>query len=136
MRLQGESTEMEKWRVLLVDDEPEFTAALAERLALRGMDARTAASGEEALKLLESGAPHVVVSDVMMPGLGGMELLKRIRKYYSGVQVILLTGMSCAFDTQEAERLGAFACLMKPLNIKELIEKIHEAVAAIAEQQH
>jgi len=73
---------MKKWRVLLVDDETEFTAALAERLALRGMDARTAASGEEALKLLESAPPHVVVSDVMMPGLGGIELLKRINENY------------------------------------------------------
>jgi DNA-binding NtrC family response regulator len=134
MRLQGEIFEMKKWRVLLVDDETEFTAALAERLALRGMDARTAASGEEALKLLESAPPHVVVSDVMMPGLGGIELLKRIHEHYSGVQVILLTGMSCAFDTQEAKRLGAFACLMKPLNIKELIETIHEAVAMVVEQ--
>lgn len=125
---------MKKWRVLLVDDETEFTAALAERLALRGMDARTAASGEEALKLLESAPPHVVVSDVMMPGLGGIELLKRIHEHYSGVQVILLTGMSCAFDTQEAKRLGAFACLMKPLNIKELIETIHEAVAMMVDQ--
>jgi DNA-binding NtrC family response regulator len=134
MRLQGEIFEMKKWRVLLVDDETEFTAALAERLTLRGMDARTAASGEEALKLLESAPPHVVVSDVMMPGLGGIELLKRIHEHYSGVQVILLTGMSCAFDTQEAKRLGAFACLMKPLNIKELIETIHEAVAMKVEQ--
>jgi len=125
---------MKKWRVLLVDDETEFTAALAERLALRGMDARTAASGEEALKLLESAPPHVVVSDVMMPRLGGIELLKRIHEHYSGVQVILLTGMSCAFDTQEAKRLGAFACLMKPLNIKELIETIHEAIAMMVDQ--
>jgi AmiR/NasT family two-component response regulator len=46
----------------------------------------------------------------------------------------LLTGMSCAFDTQEAKRLGAFACLMKPLNIKELIETIHEAVAMMVDQ--
>lgn len=127
---------MKKWRVLLVDDEPEFTAALAERLTLRGMDARTAVSGEEALKILESGAPDVVVSDVMMPGLGGIELIKRIHENYSGVQVILLTGMSCAFDTEKAKRLGAFACLMKPLNIRELIDTIHEAVAVIAKQQN
>jgi DNA-binding NtrC family response regulator len=125
---------MGKCRVLLVDDEPEFTAALAERLALRGMDAKTAASGEEALRILESDPPHVVVSDVMMPGLGGVELLKRIHEHYPGVRVILLTGMSCAFDTREAKRLGAFACLMKPLNINELIQKIHEAVAVVAEK--
>jgi len=125
---------MEKWKVLLVDDEREFTAALAERLALRGMDARTAASGEEALRLLETDPPHIVVSDVMMPGLGGIELLKRIQERHPGVRVILLTGMSYAFDVQEGKRLGAFACLMKPLNISELIKTIHEAVAEVGEQ--
>ena len=101
---------------------------------MRGIDAATAASGEEALKILESAPPHVVVSDVMMPGLGGIELLKRIRERYPGVRVILLTGMSCAFDTEEAKRLGAFACLMKPLNIKELIETIQQAVGEVAEK--
>jgi DNA-binding NtrC family response regulator len=121
---------MHKWKVLLVDDELEFTSALAERLALRGIDATTAASGEEALKLLKSDPPHVVVSDVMMPGLGGMALLKRIQEHYPGIRVILLTGMSCAFDAQAAKRLGAFACLMKPLNINELIQTINEAVSA------
>ena len=125
---------MEKWKVLLVDDELEFTAALAERLALRGMDARTAASGEEALGVLEADPPHIVVSDVMMPGLGGIELLKRIQERHPGVRVILLTGMSYAFDVQEGKRLGAFACLMKPLNINELIKTIHEAVAEVGEQ--
>ena len=124
---------MDKWKVLLVDDELEFTAALAERLALRGMDASTATSGEEALKILETDPPHIVVSDLMMPGLGGMELLKRIQERHSGVRVILLTGMSYAFDMQEGKRLGAFACLMKPLNIDELVKTIHEAVAVVGE---
>jgi DNA-binding NtrC family response regulator len=124
---------MGKWKVLLVDDELEFTAALAERLGLRGMDARTAASGEEALKILESDPPHVVVSDVKMPGLGGVELLKRIHALYPRIQVILLTGMSYAFDVEEARRLGAFDCLIKPLNIGELLKRINEAVAAVAE---
>jgi len=125
---------MEKWKVLLVDDELEFTAALAERLSLRGMDARTAASGEEALRILADDPPLVVVSDVMMPGLGGVELLKRIQERHPGVRVILLTGMSYAFDEQEGKRLGAFACLMKPLNIDELIKTIHEAIAVVVEQ--
>jgi DNA-binding NtrC family response regulator len=124
---------MGKWKVLLVDDELEFTAALAERLGLRGMDARTAASGEEALKILETDSPHVVVSDVKMPGLGGIELLKRIQERYPRIQVILLTGMSYAFDVKEAKRMGAFDCLIKPLNISELLTRINEAVAAVAE---
>jgi DNA-binding NtrC family response regulator len=124
---------MGKWKVLLVDDELEFTAALAERLGLRGMDARTASSGEEALKILETDPPHVVVSDVKMPGLGGIELLKRIQELYPRIQVILLTGMSYAFDVKEARRLGAFDCLIKPLNIGELLTRINEAVAEVPE---
>ena len=103
---------MDKWKVLLVDDEQEFTEALAERLVLRGMDVRTAASGEEALRTLEREPPHVVVSDVMMPGLGGVELLKRIHESHPGVRVILLTGMSYAFDAQEGKHLGAFRWLV------------------------
>src|SRR5512137_2450725 len=99
---------MERWKVLLVDDEPEFALTLAERLRLRGMDAGTAASGEEALRLVESDPPHVVVLDVMMPGLGGMEVLARIKVRYPGIQVVLLTGMTCAIEAEEARRLGAF----------------------------
>jgi DNA-binding NtrC family response regulator len=121
---------MGKWKVLLVDDELEFTAALAERLGLRGMEVTTAASGEEALKILGSDRPHVVVSDVKMPGFGGITLLKCIQKNYPGIQVILLTGMSCDFDVEEAKRLGAFDCLTKPLHIGELLTIINEAVAA------
>ncbi len=121
---------MNKWKVLLVDDELEFTAALAERLGLRGMDVRTAASGEEALKILASDRPHVVVSDVKMPGFGGIKLLKCIQKNYPGIQVILLTGMGGDFDVEEARRLGAFDCLTKPLKIDELLTRINEAVAA------
>jgi DNA-binding response OmpR family regulator len=125
---------MERWKVLLVDDEPEFASTLAERLRLRGMDAGTAASGEEALRLVESDPPHVVVLDVMMPGLGGIEVLDRIKGRYPGIQVVLLTGMTCTIDSDEARRRGAFDCLMKPLNIDELIKVIGEAIAVIKEQ--
>lgn len=121
---------MEKWKVLLVDDETEFVSALAERLMLRGMDARTASRGEEALRLVEDDPPHVVVLDVMMPGLGGIEVLQRIKRLYPGIQIVLLTGMTGTVETDEARRLGAFECLMKPLNIDDLIKVIGEAVAA------
>lgn len=122
---------MARWKVLLVDDEPEFASTLAERLRLRGMDAGTASSGEEALRLVENDPPHVVVLDVLMPGLGGMEVLKRIKGRYPGIQVVLLTGMACTMESDEARRLGAFDCLMKPLNIDELIKVIGEAIAVI-----
>lgn len=125
---------MKRCKVLLVDDEAEFAATLAERLTLRGMDARTASRGEEALALLESDPPDVVVLDVMMPGLGGIQVLQRIKRQYPKIQVILLTGMTAAVEAEEARRLGAFDCLMKPLRIDELIRVIGEAVAVGGER--
>jgi DNA-binding NtrC family response regulator len=125
---------MEKWKVLLVDDEAEFVSTLAERLILRGMDARTASSGEEALLIVDSDPPHVVVLDVMMPGLGGKEVLRRIKSQYPRIRVVLLTGMTCTLEVDDARRLGAFDCLMKPLDIDELIKVIGEATDVIEER--
>jgi CheY-like chemotaxis protein len=125
---------MERRKVLLVDDELEFVSTLGERLRLRGMDAGIATSGEEALRLVQEDPPDVVVLDVMMPGLGGMEVLQRIKKRNRGIQIVLLTGMTGTVETDEAQRLGAFDCLMKPLNIDELIRVIGEAIAAQGER--
>lgn len=119
---------MTPWKVLLVDDEEEFVRTLAERLALRGIEARMALNGEEALQALEEALPHVLILDMMMPGLGGLDVLKRVRHQYPEVRVILLTGHSSPRDGVEGMRLGAFDYLMKPINIKELIEKIGKAM--------
>ncbi|GLI33224.1 response regulator [Desulforhabdus amnigena] len=122
---------MSKWKVLLVDDEVEFVTTLSERLNLRGVHAQTAFDGEEALRCLEEDPPQVVVLDMMMPGLGGLEVLQRIRKEYPQIPVILLTGHSSTRDGMEGMRLGAFDYLMKPLNIGELIEKIGKALESV-----
>ena len=114
-------------KVLLVDDEEEFVSALAERLRLRGFDVETAGRGEDALRVMETRLPDVVVMDLMMPGLGGMETLRRIKAKHSGLGVILLTGHGGAKEGEEGVRSGAFDYLMKPLNIGELIDKIREA---------
>jgi len=119
---------MKKLRVLLVDDEVEFVSALAERFALRGIQVRTASDGKEALRLIEEEAPQVVVLDLMMPGLGGKETLRIIMSKHPGIKVILLSGHGAVRDTEEGVRLGAFDCLVKPVNIDELLGKIREAV--------
>jgi DNA-binding response OmpR family regulator len=119
---------MERYRVLLVDDEVEFVTTLAERLTLRGIDARTAFNGEEALRIMEADPPQVLVLDLMMPGLGGMEVLQYVRSNYPQVQVILLTGQGSTRAGIEGMRLGAFDYLMKPLTIEELMDKIRIAV--------
>jgi DNA-binding NtrC family response regulator len=119
---------MKNLKVLLVDDEEEFVSALAERLCLRGIQTRTANDGEEALRQIASDPPQVVVLDVMMPGMGGLKVLERIKADYPGMPVILLTGIGTAQDGDMGMRLGAFDYLMKPLQIEDLIERIGQAV--------
>ena len=119
---------MSRAKVLLVDDEEEFISTLAERLALRGIQADTATDGESALNKIEAEIPDLVVLDVRMPGLDGLEVLKRIKIISSRIPVILLTGYGSTKEGIEGMRLGAFDYLMKPINIDELIEKMNAAI--------
>lgn len=119
-----------QWKVLLVDDEEDFVATLAERLSLRGVQARVALDGEQALRLVADDPPQVAVVDVMMPGMRGLEVLKRIRLNTPGVQVILLTGQGSTRDGIEGMREGAFDYMMKPIDIDALMAKLGEAIRA------
>ncbi len=119
---------MENWKVLLVDDEEEFVTALGERLQLRGINVSTTTDGDEALRMIESDPPQVVVLDVLMPGLGGLDVLQHIRESRPDLPVILLTGHATTRDGIDGMRLGAFDYLMKPLEIDDLIGKLREAV--------
>jgi DNA-binding NtrC family response regulator len=118
---------MEKLRVLLVDDETEFVSALAERLSLRGYDAQVATSGEEALGKINSTPPDVVLLDMLMPGMSGLEVLKRIKRDHPQVRVILLTGRG-SWDGIQGVREGAYDCLMKPIQIEELMQIMASAM--------
>ncbi|KAF5056388.1 putative transcriptional regulatory protein TcrX [anaerobic digester metagenome] len=119
-----------EWNILLVDDEVEFVTTLAERLDLRGIAARVAHDGESALKAVAEDEPHVMVLDMMMPGMKGIEVLQRVREQHPSVRVILLTGQGKTRDGIDGMRHGAFAYLMKPLDIEELIRTLSEAVAS------
>lgn len=119
---------MGRCKVLLVDDEEEFASTLAERLCLRGIEARAAYDGKEALRLFETDPPQVMVLDVLMPGLGGLEVLRRVKVMRPEIPVILLTGHGAVREGVEGKRLGACAYLVKPINIEELIEKIDAAI--------
>jgi two-component system, OmpR family, response regulator len=118
---------MKDFKILLVDDESEFVDTLAERLQLRGFGAETAGDGEKALRLMDETAPDVVVLDLKMPGLGGMEVLKEIKKQGYEAPVILLTGHGSTKEGIEGMKLGAFDYLIKPIDIDELIQKMSEA---------
>lgn len=117
-----------KLRVLLVDDEVEFTSTLAERLNLRGMDASTCDSGEKALEMIRDDPPHVAVLDMLMPGISGIEMLSEIKKSYPGVGVIFLTG-KLAPGSIDPRLTGSCDYLVKPVNIDELVAKIRRCAA-------
>lgn len=118
---------MEKFKVLLVDDEEEFVKALSERLQMREVGSDLAFNGEQALQIVKDQEPDVMVLDLKMPGIDGMEVLRRVRKAYPKVQVIILTGHGTEKDAEEAKRLGAFAYLQKPVNLDQLVQTMRKA---------
>jgi DNA-binding NtrC family response regulator len=123
---------MVDYRVLLVDDEEEFVSALSERLMLRGIEVDTALNGEEALAIMVEKEFEVVILDVMMPGLSGLEVLKQIKTTHPNTQVILLTGHGATREGIEGMRLGAFDYLIKPVDIEEMLEKMKEAARTMS----
>jgi len=118
---------MKDMKVLLVDDEEEFVKALAERLKMRELRSDTVLDGEEALSYVEDQEPDVMVLDLKMPGIDGMEVLRQVRKAYPKIQVIILTGHGTEKDEEEAKRLGAFDYLEKPVNLDVLVKKMKAA---------
>ncbi len=119
---------MTNQKILLVDDESEFVDTLVERLKLRGYNAVSANDGATALLVVENDRPDMVVLDLKMPGLGGMDVLREIKKNNTELPVILLTGHGSTKEGIEGMQLGAFDYLVKPINIDELIQKINEAI--------
>jgi DNA-binding response OmpR family regulator len=118
---------MKDMKVLLVDDEEEFVKALAERLKMRDLRSDTVLDGEEALSFVEDQEPDVMVLDLKMPGIDGMEVLRQVRKVYPNIQVIILTGHGTEKHEEEAKRLGAFDYLEKPVNLDVLVKKMKAA---------
>jgi DNA-binding response OmpR family regulator len=118
---------MKEFKVLMVDDEEDFVKTLAERMQMRDLDSDVALSGEAALQIVEDQVPDVMVLDLKMPGIDGMEVLRRVRKAYPQVQVVILTGHGSEKDEAEARRLGAFAYLQKPVDIEKLVVTLKNA---------
>jgi len=116
-------------KVLLVDDEEEFVETLAERMRTRGMEVSTTNSGADALKLVDDEDFDVVVLDLMMPGIDGLDALKRIKRRRPDIQVVLLTGHATVEKGVEAIKQGALEFLEKPVDLASLTEAIHKAKA-------
>lgn len=124
-----------KTRLLLVDDEKEFVDKLAKRLKHRDYDVTLAYSGEEALEKVRQFLYDVIILDILMPGMDGIETLKNIKPIRPLAEVIMLTGHATVETAIEGMKLGAFDYLMKPTEIDELTEKINNAYQRKAEQE-
>jgi len=118
---------MHKIKVLLVDDEEEYVRTMAERMELRDVGSRVALSGEEALKMVEEDPPDVMVLDLRMPGINGMEVLEKVKTEHPNVQVVILTGHGSEQHEKEARRLGAFQYLQKPADTNQILSTIRSA---------
>lgn len=118
--------------ILLVDDEERFLQTTGKLLERLGYEAQTATSGQAAIDRLERETIHVVILDVKMPGMDGIETLKEIKKRHPLVEVIMLTGHATVSSAVEGMKSGAIDYLMKPSDPEILIEK---ALAAYEKRQ-
>ena len=116
-----------KARVLVVDDEREFATTLAERLGLRGYEACAAFTAEQAIAAVAASAPDVVLLDLTLPGVRGVELLMTLRQHLPHGQIILLSGHLDLAEKIEGVRIDAFGMLLKPVVMTELVAKIDAA---------
>jgi DNA-binding NtrC family response regulator len=123
----GAARAAEPLKVLYVDDEEDFVRTMAERREMRDLGGDVALSGEAALAMFAEEVPDVMVLDLRMPGLDGLEVLRRVKAGYPQVAVIVMTGRGSDQDEEEATRLGAFAYLAKPVDITVLMETIRAA---------
>jgi len=129
MFLRREVEVMAEAKVLIVDDEEEFSQALAERMRMRGLSVEIAANGQEALEKVESGVFDAIILDMVMPGMDGMETLKKLKEKKPEFQVILLTGHASLDKGVESIKMGAMDFLEKPADLESLTKKIKEAKA-------
>lgn len=118
---------MSQIKLLLVDDEEEFVRTMAERMAMRDLGGQVALSGSEALEMVSRDPPDVMVLDLRMPGMDGMEVLRQVKRLHPTVEVVIMTGDGSDQDEEEARRLGAFAYLRKPVDINELVDAVRQA---------
>jgi len=114
-------------KLLLVDDERQFAQTLSDRLHLREIGSVIAYDGESALDIIREDEPDVMILDLKMPGIDGIEVLKRVKLTNPKIEVIILTGQGSEADREQCMNLGAFAYLEKPVDVNVLSETIKKA---------
>ena len=114
-------------RVLLVDDEVDFVTTLSNRLGMRGIKTDVVHDGQQALDYVAKQEPDVIVLDLKMPGMYGMEVLRKLSGTNPDIQVVILTGHGTDRDEEEANRLKAYDYLRKPTDVDTLADRIRGA---------
>jgi len=114
-------------KVLLVDDEQEMINCLKERLELQGYQVLTAQEGNNALELARKEIPHLILLDLMLPGLDGYHVLKLLKsdERYREIPILVITARGDAGDLTQAVECGADGCLVKPLQLDVLMDQVH-----------
>ena len=118
---------MDNFKVMVVDDEQDFLETIIKRLKARKIEVTGAESGQKALELLDSQDVDVMILDVKMPGLDGIETLREVKKRKPLLEVIMLTGHASVESGIQGMQLGAFDYVMKPVALDELLEKMRQA---------
>jgi DNA-binding NtrC family response regulator len=118
---------MEKFRVLIVDDEEDFVETIVKRLKDRGLEVSGATSGREALELMDGKEFDVAVLDVKMPGMDGIETLREMKKKNPFMEVIMLTGHGSVESGIQGLQLGAYNYVMKPVPLNDLLKQMMQA---------
>lgn len=114
-------------RILVIDDEREVRIATRRILEKSGHDVIEAGTGEEGIEALESTAVDLVISDIMMPGQGGVESLAQMRELYSGLRMIAMSAHALD-ELPEAQRVGASRAIIKPFKAETLIRMVDEVL--------
>jgi len=122
-------------RILLVDDEKDFSEMLSLRLKEMGEKVTIVFNGKECLEILKKKKIDVIILDIRMPGMDGIEVLKQVRKKYPLIEVIMLTGHGSTETAVEGMKLGAFDYLLKPADFNDLLTKLEGARKRKDEQE-
>jgi len=118
---------MKNFKVLVVDDEKDFLEMTVKRMKKRNIECEGVESGEEAISKIQHEKFDVVLLDVKMPGMDGVETLREIKRIRPLTEVVMLTGHASVESGVEGMKLGAFDYLMKPIELDSLLEKLSDA---------
>jgi DNA-binding NtrC family response regulator len=121
---------MEPLRILLIDDEEELVSALVERLALRGIEADAVTQGSEALEQVQAKDYSVIVLDLKLPDMDGLEVMRRIKETHPAVPILLFTGHGMAAKAGASVPEQAFDYLAKPIDIEDFVQRIRTAAGS------